>query len=231
MGTPDTKYQEVFDFLTTNTCDNLILNWDIIDGRYLRYFPTRPTEQRKVIEYILNLWEENKVKITYLKGNHERLRKNLLPIKINNIVFADEIIYQSGNKKYLICHGQQFDKKICCIMGIETISFLGWLFLFRLNRKFNNRRINHGYTYFSLVWKIKRLAKKIALWGEKSFDEKIKNLLHKKQCDGLICGHLHKSADRYIGKYHYLNSGDRIESLTALVETENHEWKIIKYGK
>ena len=167
--------------------------------------------------------------MTYLRGNHERLWKNLLPIKINNITFADEIIYESGNKKYLICHGQQFDQKVCCIPIIATISFLWWLVLFRLNRRFNNRRKKHGYKYYSLVWKIKRLAKKIALGGENSFEKKIKKALDQRHCEGLICGHLHKPADKHIGEYHYLNSGDRIESCTALVETENHEWKLIRY--
>ncbi|HEU4719301.1 MAG TPA: UDP-2,3-diacylglucosamine diphosphatase, partial [Bacteroidia bacterium] len=29
---------------------------------------------------------------------------------------------------------------------------------------------------------------------------------------------------------HYLNSGDWVESMTALVETEKGEWKIIEYA-
>lgn len=209
----------------------MILNWDIIDGRYLSYFSTRPTEQRKVIEYILNLWAENKTKITYLKGNHERFRKDLLPIKINNIIFADEITYQSGKRKYLICHGQQFDKEYCCGKIINTISFWGWTFLFRLNRKFNKTRKENGKKYISLVANIKRLAKTIAIWWTKSFEKKVIKTLSQKKCDGLICWHLHKPENKQIWIYHYLNSWDRIESCTALVETENNEWKLIKYEK
>lgn len=229
LGTPDSKYQEVLNFLKSNSCDHLILNWDIIDGRFLRYFQVRPKEQRPVIEYILNLWMENKTKITYMRGNHERFRKNLLPIKINNITFADEIIYESWNKKYLICHGQQFDAKIpCCWKIIATLSFLAGMATFRLNRRFNERRKKHGYRYYSIVGKIKRLAKRISLGWEKSFEHKIKTILDKKHCDGLICWHLHKPEDKYIGKYHYLNSWDRVESCTALVETEDHERKLIK---
>jgi UDP-2,3-diacylglucosamine pyrophosphatase LpxH len=209
----------------------LILNWDIIDGRYLRIFQKRPQEQRKVIEYILNLWAENKVKITYLKGNHERFWKNLLPIKINNIIFADEITYLSWNKKYLICHGQQFDQQYCCGNIINIISFLWWTFLFRLNRKFNKTRKQKGKKYFSLVSQIKKIAKIIALWWMKSFEKKIIKTLDEKKCDGLICGHLHKPEIKKIGKYSYFNSGDRIESCTVLIETENNEWELIKYQK
>jgi hypothetical protein len=28
---------------------------------------------------------------------------------------------------------------------------------------------------------------------------------------------------------HYLNSGDWVETLSAIVETEDHEWKVINY--
>ncbi|MEI7563013.1 MAG: hypothetical protein WCJ39_04965 [bacterium] len=45
---------------------------------------------------------------------------------------------------------------------------------------------------------------------------------------GIICGHLHKAEKIKIGKYEYLNSGDRIDSCTALVEEENGKREIIK---
>ena len=32
------------------------------------------------------------------------------------------------------------------------------------------------------------------------------------------CGHIHTPADKMIGDIHYLNSGDWVESLTAVVE-------------
>lgn len=67
LGTPDSKHKELLDFLKKNSCDHLIINGDFIDGWYLHYFPTRPLEQRDIIEYILNLGKENKTKITYLK--------------------------------------------------------------------------------------------------------------------------------------------------------------------
>ncbi len=173
---------------------------------------------------------ENKTKVTYIRGNHERFRRNLLPITINNIVFADEIIHESDKRKYLVCHGQQFDKEYCCANIVNIISFLWWTFLFRLNRKFNKKREKKWKKYFSLVSKIKNLAKTIALWWTKSFEKKVIKTLSEKNCDGLICWHLHKPEIKQIWIYKYMNSWDRIEACTALVETENHEWKILKYN-
>ena len=43
--------------------------------------------------------------------------------------------------------------------------------------------------------------------------------------------HLHRADDKIIGLNHYLNCGDRIESMTALVEDENHNRKLVEYKK
>lgn len=232
MGTPDSKYQEVVNFLKKNTCENLILNWDIIDWRYLSYFKKRPKKQKEAIEYILNFWIETKTKITYIKWNHEKFWKNFLPINNNKIIFTDQIIYKSGSKKYLICHGQQFDKQIIFFSKIaETIWFFWGLVLFRLNRIFNNRRAKRWYEYLSIASKIKRIAKKISIWWTKSFEKKVVKAIKENKCDWLICWHLHKPEIKKIWKYDYLNSWDRVESLTALVETNNNEWKLINYKK
>lgn len=79
----------------------------------------------------------------------------------------------------------------------------------------------------SFVGKIKRLAKKISLWWNKSFEKKIMKTLTQKKCDWLICWHLHKPENKCIGIYHYMNSWDWIESCTALTETQDHEWRLI----
>ena len=48
--------------------------------------------------------------------------------------------------------------------------------------------------------------------------------------DGVICGHIHKADIKTVEGVEYLNTGDWVESCTALVETFEGEWKIIRYG-
>ena len=52
-----------------------------------------------------------------------------------------------------------------------------------------------------------------------------------KKLDGIICGHIHQAANVWYGNIHYLNSGDWVESLTALVENEQGEWSIVSYDR
>jgi UDP-2,3-diacylglucosamine pyrophosphatase LpxH len=44
-----------------------------------------------------------------------------------------------------------------------------------------------------------------------------------KGCDGIICGHIHQLAIRQLDDALYLNSGDWVESLSALVQDEDGE--------
>jgi len=48
-----------------------------------------------------------------------------------------------------------------------------------------------------------------------------------KKTQGIICGHLHKAEKIRIGRYDYMNSGDRIELCTVLVENDDGKREII----
>jgi UDP-2,3-diacylglucosamine pyrophosphatase LpxH len=63
------------------------------------------------------------------------------------------------------------------------------------------------------------------------FKRKVKSLLMRKKCTGLICGHFHKPADYMIDQFHYLNSGDRLEQCSILVETEDNKRSIVYTNK
>jgi hypothetical protein len=45
-----------------------------------------------------------------------------------------------------------------------------------------------------------------------------------------MCGHIHTPADKMLGNIHYLNSGDWIESLTAIVEHWDGRYQLIEFA-
>jgi UDP-2,3-diacylglucosamine pyrophosphatase LpxH len=61
------------------------------------------------------------------------------------------------------------------------------------------------------------------------YEKELCAVAENEKCDGVICGHIHQADNKFIGGMHYLNSGDWVETLSAIVETEDHEWKIIYY--
>ena len=48
-------------------------------------------------------------------------------------------------------------------------------------------------------------------------------------CDGVICGHIHKSELKIIDGFIYANDGDWVESLTALVEHNDGKLEIVDW--
>jgi hypothetical protein len=46
-----------------------------------------------------------------------------------------------------------------------------------------------------------------------------------------MCGHIHTAADRMMGEVHYLNSGDWVESLTAIVEHYDGRFELVDFAE
>ena len=62
------------------------------------------------------------------------------------------------------------------------------------------------------------------------FEEHIVKLAQSRDCVGVMCGHIHTAADRMYGNIHYLNSGDWVESLTAIVEHTDGRFELIDFA-
>ena len=52
-----------------------------------------------------------------------------------------------------------------------------------------------------------------------------------KKCHGVICGHIHQPDNKFLNEIHYLNSGDWVESYTALTEDFAGNWSIVRYAE
>lgn len=105
-----------------------------------------------------------------------------------------------------------------------------WVFFIPNSRKiYNNYRTAHGKPYYSLSQAIKQKVKSAVSYIS-DFEQELVRLAKVRRCDGVICGHIHHPADTYYGDIHYLNSGDWVETMSALVEDEDGNWSVIRYG-
>jgi UDP-2,3-diacylglucosamine pyrophosphatase LpxH len=97
-----------------------------------------------------------------------------------------------------------------------------------LNRWYNKYRSWRGKEYYSLSKAIKAKVKQ-AVNFVSSFEEKLAKLTEAKGCSGVICGHIHTPANKKMGDIHYLNSGDWVESLSAIGETDEGCFELIYF--
>ena len=126
-------------------------------------------------------------------------------------------------------HGDIFDTVTTHMRWLAMLGEVGYTFLLWLNKVYNHRRERQGKPYFSLSQEVKHRVKSAVSYISE-FEKELVRLAEAKHLDGIICGHIHQAASVWYGNVHYLNSGDWVESMTALVEDEQGEWDIVTYN-
>ncbi len=217
LGTQNCRVKEAIHFLKNTRCERLVLNGDIIDGWQLNHGSMWTKEHTKFIRHILKRIEKKKLDVVYLRGNHDDILSRFLPMKFGTLSIVEDFIHESPSGRYLVLHGDVFDTITKNFVFLAHLGDWGYKFLMSLNRWYNKYRAWRGKEYYSLSKSIKAKVK-AAVNFVSSFEEKLTKLAEARGCTGVICGHIHTPADKQMGNLRYLNSGDWVESLSAIVE-------------
>ena len=228
LGSTYSRPDDVTNFLSKNKCDMLILNGDIIDGWALKRGGTWNDSHMKCIRKIIK-----KSKITqvyWIRGNHDDFLHDFIPFDFGNILLREDLEYIALNgKKYLMLHGDIFDIFVNKMKWLAKIGSIGYDFTLWLNKWYNKYRAFRGLEYFSLSQKIKASVKEATNFiGD--FENHMVTHAKSLNCDGVICGHIHKAELKNINGLEYMNSGDWVESNSALVEDLDGNWSLIYYS-
>jgi UDP-2,3-diacylglucosamine pyrophosphatase LpxH len=232
LGTAFSKTMEVAEFLRSIDCDRLILNGDIIDGWHLRRKSPKTWNKKHSFFFrvILKMMENFGTEIIYVRGNHDDFLDNIMPITFSNLKIVKDYIHECNGKKYYVTHGDIFDSITSNMKWLSKLGDAGYTMLLHINKYYNYYRSLVGKPYYSVAQTAKQKVKSAVSYIS-NFEEALVNLAKTKHCDGIICGHIHHPENKYYGDIHYLNSGDWIDSLSALVEDEQGQWNIIYYDK
>ena len=228
LGTPDAKAEQATRFLKHIRCQKLILNGDIIDAWYLNRKSGWEKSHTRFIRQVLKMMEKHDVEVTYLRGNHDDVLDRFLPIKFAGLNIANEYIHATPRGDYLVVHGDGFDRVTTNHRWVAWLGSLGYDFLLGFNRFYNRWREWRGKEYYSVSKLIKSKVKgAVSFVGR--YEEQLQELARHRKCTGIICGHIHAPEDKHIGGIHYLNSGDWVESLTAIIEWTPGEFQVVSY--
>jgi UDP-2,3-diacylglucosamine pyrophosphatase LpxH len=231
LGTNGSKAKELVRFLKMHSCEKLILNGDIIDGWQLKKYGVWKKKHTKFIRQVMKMIDNDDTQVIYTRGNHDDFLDNFLPLKIGkNFSIVLEHIHYSNGKRYLVTHGDVFDSITTNMKWLSKLGDIGYTFLLWLNKVYNNYRTRKGLPYYSLSQKIKSKAKSVVNFIS-DFEQELVNYATDKKCEGVICGHIHQPAIKMYGNIEYLNSGDWVESLSALVEDFDGEWSLVYYNE
>ncbi len=233
FGTRDCKADQLNNFLKHNTCETLYLVGDIIDAWKItqnkwRWKQSHSNAIRRILGHA-----KRGTRVVYVAGNHDEFLRPLIQYGFSfgrvEIVNQCEHIGRDG-KHYLVTHGDLFD-------GITKLApwlvFLGdkaYDFVLKLNSSFNSIRHRLGFGYWSLSRFLKHKVKTSANFIFQ-FERNLAAYCRKRGFDGVICGHIHHAEIRDIDGITYMNDGDWVESMTALVEHHSGKWEIITWTR
>ncbi len=229
LGAPECKAAQASHFLKNCLCEKLVMNGDIIDAWALARSGKWTKAHTNFVRTVLKKMEKENTEVIYLRGNHDDVLERFLPLSIDNLHIVDEHIHESPHGKYLVVHGDGFDHVTTNHKWMAHLGAHGYNTLLLVNRYYNAYRHWRGKEAFSFAkWVKARVKGAVSFVGK--YEEQLQGLAHQRGCNGIICGHIHTPADKQVGDVHYLNSGDWVESLTAIVEHLDRTFEVITYA-
>ena len=217
LGTPGCQARALLDFLREVECQTLFLVGDIIDGWQLRRQWFWPQAHNDVVQKILRKARKG-TRVIFVPGNHDEFARRYLGLNFGGVEVAEDWIHVTADGRRLwVTHGDLFDGVVQCARWLALVGDHAYEFSLRLNRYLNSLRARLGLPYWSLANYLKaRVKRAVSYVGD--FETALAREAHRRGVDGVVCGHIHHAEMREIGGVLYLNDGDWVESLTALVE-------------
>lgn len=231
LGTHGCQAKPLLNYLNSIEPQTLVLNGDIID---IWQFKKKywPDTHMKVVRKVMKLASSG-TKVYYITGNHDEALRKYSDFSMDNFELIDKLILDIGDKKAWIFHGDVFDITMRYSKIFAKLGGWGYDILIRMNTFLNWLLALVGQGKISFAAKIKHNMK-AAIKFIDDFEQTAAELAIENKYDYVICGHIHQAAMREVateqGKVLYLNSGDWVESMTALEYNEG-KWEIYKYSE
>lgn len=228
LGFRDCQADYLLDFLNHIHCDTLYLVGDIIDLWSLKRRFCWPQKHYQVMLKFYELAARG-VRVIYVPGNHDDPMRRFCGQLFGPIEIALEHEYIAADgKRLLIMHGDAMDPYINQGWLARLIGDHGYDFLLFINRWANRIRKWQGRPYFSLAGFIKSNIKGAQVVIE-TYQQACLAEAKKRGYDGVICGHIHTPALFEQDGLRYANTGDWIESCSALLEDHQGKMHLLHY--
>jgi len=216
LGTRGSKAEALLRFLRTHDFETLYVVGDLIDVWALRRGIYWPQSHNDVIQKLLRAGRKG-TRVIYIPGNHDEFIAGFHGHYGAVEVMPRAIHETADGRKLLIIHGHELDAVVQNIKFLAFIGDVGYSLLLKLNGPVNYLRQKLGLGFWSLSAAVKRSVKE-AVNFIGAFEEGVVRMARADGVDGVVCGHIHTPIIREIDGVPYYNTGDWVESTSALLE-------------
>lgn len=218
LGAAGSRAGELLSFLARLSADRLVLVGDVVDGWALARRPHWPEAHRAVLARLVALAGEG-LEVVYVCGNHDEELRAYLGREIAGLSIVDELVHETADgRRLLVVHGDRFDKVHERAPWLSGLGDRLHNLVIVCDRAIGRLTRRLGLAEPAIAGVLKRATKRVVhrLGG---WEPRLEAELARRELDGIVCGHLHAPAARYLaGGALYLNDGDWVESRTALIE-------------
>ena len=228
LGTKGCQADLLLEFLRDYDADEIYLVGDIIDGWQLKSGWYWPQSHNDVVQKLMRKVRKGST-LVYVPGNHDEFLRDYIGMTFGGIEIADQRVHEAADgKRYLVIHGDQFDM---VVRHAKWLAFLGdgaYTFALFINTYVNTARRRLGLAYWSLsAWAKLKVKNAVNFIGK--FEELLSAEARRVGADGVICGHIHHAAISEREGLQYVNTGDWVESCTAIAERHDGSLELIRW--
>ena len=218
LGSTQCQADVLLDFLKHNDSEKLYLVGDIIDLWALSKKMYWPTAHNTIIQKVLRKARHG-TQVIYIPGNHDENIREYDGYVFGEIVVRNSDVHVTASgQKFLVIHGDEYDTIARYHKWIAKLGSKGYDLLIEINRWLRAvRRLLGFHSHFSLAAYVKFKVKN-AVQFISDFEDSIVTTLRDEGLDGVVCGHIHHAELKDMQGFLYINTGDFVESCSAIVE-------------
>lgn len=228
LGTKDTHSEQLLDFLRHVECEHLYLLGDVIDIWKAHSGWHWPLLGHNVLHMILDKARQG-TRVSYIPGNHDEPLRGYVETVFEGVHIRMEAEHLTADgKRLLLLHGDEFDNAVRHSRLLHNLGSQAYDVLLLLNRWQNMMRRRFGLDHWSLAGYIKQKAGQARRHIE-DYEKAAAEAALRRGYDGIVCGHIHQAAHKRINGIDYLNTGDWVESCTAIVEDSTGQLALLSW--
>jgi UDP-2,3-diacylglucosamine pyrophosphatase LpxH len=228
LGFRHARVRELNEFLHGVEAECIVLVGDIVDALSLARRAFWTAEHTQVVRTFLARQRAG-VRLIYIPGNHDASLAMLAQMLRGQFEVHREWVHRTARgERLLVLHGDQFDDALPVPRWLTRMGDVLHGATVRVSHTVNNLRRAFGKPYWPFAERLK-LSIGTSLRYIEQFEQFAARHAHAQGYDGVVCGHIHRANLRHIGGTLYGNTGDWVESCTALIESERGVLELLRW--
>jgi|SRR6185437_1212391 len=228
LGFKRARTRELHEFLLGVDAECIVLVGDIVDALSMARRPFWGPEHTQVVRTLLARQRAG-ARLVYIPGNHDASLGFLAEMLQGQLEVHREWVHRTARgQRLLVMHGDQFDGIVSCAPWLTKLGDVMYDVIVMLSHGVNNLLRSLKRPYWPVAERIK-LSIPVSVRYIAQFENVAATHAREQGYDGVVCGHIHRANLKHIGGTLYCNTGDWVESCSALVEKPNGELELLRW--